>query len=82
MNAPVTDIALARARRLEELQQRYPRWRIWHDKTGWHAMRDGSFLERPEPGSPVHSLHMPNAVELNVHLAVQDALECGQDWKL
>jgi hypothetical protein len=72
----------ARAARLDSFRARYPRWRIWHDDAGWHAMRRGSFRERPGPDVPVHSLHMPHAALLAVHLAAEDALECGTDWRL
>lgn len=64
------------------MQEAFPRWRIWQDDAGWHAMRKGSFMQRRHRGAAAHSLHVPNAVLLAAHLAVEDALECGADWRI
>ncbi|HUZ24726.1 MAG TPA: hypothetical protein VMV07_13280 [Streptosporangiaceae bacterium] len=57
----------------------YPRWHVWPDGTGWHAMRRGSYRQLGDAGG-VHSLHSPDPVLLVLQFDAQDRIPPPDGW--
>jgi len=58
----------------------YPRWHVWPDGTGWHAMRRGSYRQLGDDGVGVHSLHSPDPVLLVLQFDAQDRIPPPDGW--
>jgi hypothetical protein len=65
---------LAQAR-LEALAGLFPDWRIWLDRSGWHARRRDSFVQGYRPGAPAFHVIAANALDLAAQLCWQQAAE-------
>jgi hypothetical protein len=65
---------LARAR-LEALAGLFPDWRLWLDRSGWHARRRDSFVQGYRPGAPAFHVSAANALDLAAQLCWQQAAE-------
>jgi hypothetical protein len=65
---------LAQAR-LEALAGLFPDWRIWLDRSGWHARRRDSFVQGYRPGAPAFHVRAANALDLAAQLCWQQAAE-------
>ncbi len=65
---------LAQAR-LEALAALFPEWRIWLDRSGWHARRRDSFVQVYRPGAPAFHVRAANALDLAAQLCWQQAAE-------
>jgi len=86
MTNPPTGPALAPVRTFAGLADviggLYPRWRVWSDGTGWHAMRRGSYRQLPHPAAGVHSVHSPDPVLLILQLDQQDQIPPPDGWDI
>jgi hypothetical protein len=60
---------------LQVIRDACPDWRVWTDKTGWHAMRRGDFFQDKKDGSLAHSLHEPTSWDLVAALVRQAYLD-------
>jgi hypothetical protein len=60
----------------------FPRWRVWADSTGWHAMRRGSYRQLDDAGDGVHSLHSADPVVLVLLLEEQDRIPPPDGWDI
>jgi hypothetical protein len=65
---------LAQAR-LEALAALFPDWRVWLDRSGWHARRRDSFVQGYRPGAPAFHVRAANALDLAAQLCWQQAAE-------
>jgi hypothetical protein len=65
---------LAQAR-LEALAGLFPDWRVWLDRSGWHARRRDSFVQGYRPGAPAFHVIAANALDLAAQLCWQQAAE-------
>lgn len=65
---------LAQAR-LEALAGLFPDWRVWLDRSGWHARRRDSFVQGYRPGAPAFHVTAVNALDLAAQLCWQQAAE-------
>jgi hypothetical protein len=65
---------LAQAR-LEALAGLFPDWRVWLDRSGWHARRRDSFVQGYRPGAPAFHVTAANALDLAAQLCWQQAAE-------
>jgi hypothetical protein len=65
---------LAQAR-LEALAGLFPDWRIWLDRSGWHARRRDSFVQGYRPGAPAFHVRAANALDLAAQVCWQQAAE-------
>jgi hypothetical protein len=60
---------------VEALTELYPGWRIWSDDQGWHARREGMYIQDYHYGAPAFAVHASSAAELAVQLRWQRAAE-------
>jgi hypothetical protein len=58
---------------VEALTGEFPRWRIWVDGSGWHAIRRGPYVQQFNNGAPAFSVHAPGPVQLAAQLCWQQA---------
>jgi hypothetical protein len=65
---------LAQAR-LEALAGLFPDWRVWLDRSGWHARRRDSFVQGYRPGAPAFHVTAADALDLAAQLCWQQAAE-------
>jgi hypothetical protein len=65
---------LAQAR-LEALARLFPDWRVWLDRSGWHARRRDSFVQGYRPGAPAFHVRAATALDLAAQLCWQQAAE-------
>jgi hypothetical protein len=65
---------LARAR-LEALTGLFPDWRIWLDHAGWHARRNGAYVQTLHHGAPAYCVHANTPTALAAQLCWQQAAD-------
>jgi hypothetical protein len=60
---------------LQALAELFPGWKIWTDAHGWHARRNGGFIQDYHYGAPAFSVHANGPAELAAQLRWQQAAE-------
>ena len=69
------DWAVLSRARMEALSGLFPEWRIWLDQAGWHARRQGAYVQTLQPGAPAYCVHADTCAGLAAQLCWQQAAD-------
>ncbi len=60
---------------IDALTELFPGWRVWTDRNGWHARRQGRYLQSYHYGAPSFCVHADSAAALAAQLRWQQAAD-------